>query len=66
MDSTAAEAAIAGVDSRRIGAIIRADGTRQVTYGGSPVYRYAHDQMPGEASGNGRRDFGSEWNVLRP
>ncbi len=45
----------AGV-SGRLGTITRADGTRQVTYNGWPLYYWAKDMKPDEATGQGVGD----------
>lgn len=40
----------------------RADGTRQLTYRGQPVYYYRYDHKPGDAQGDG---MGGLWHALR-
>ncbi|GAA4666112.1 SCO0930 family lipoprotein [Streptomyces chumphonensis] len=55
-----AEAA-AGMDAELLGSVDRADGTRQLTLGGWPVYRYVKDARPGDVSGHG---VGGTWNAL--
>ncbi|MET9323389.1 SCO0930 family lipoprotein [Streptomyces sp. NPDC003038] len=51
----------AGVDSGLLGSVERADGTRQLTLAGWPVYRYAKDAKAGDALGEG---VGGTWRVL--
>lgn len=46
----------------KIGMITRADGTRQVTINGYPIYYYAEDMAPGQAKGNGE---GGAWHVIK-
>jgi predicted lipoprotein with Yx(FWY)xxD motif len=41
----------------------RPDGTTQVTYKGTPLYTFAHDQHPGETTGQGFKDVGT-WTVI--
>jgi predicted lipoprotein with Yx(FWY)xxD motif len=45
-----------------VGEITRADGTRQVTINGFPIYRYADDTAPGQAAGNGVE---GAWHVIK-
>jgi predicted lipoprotein with Yx(FWY)xxD motif len=45
-----------------LGTITRADGTKQVTINGYPIYRYADDTKPGQATGNGAE---GEWHVIK-
>ena len=47
-----------------LGAVTRADGTRQLTYGGHPMYYFVGDEGPGVANGHGRREFDSRWLVV--
>ena len=46
-----------------LGTITRDDGTFQVTYQGMPLYYWAADQQPGDATGQGVNDV---WFVLPP
>ncbi|MGI8549500.1 MAG: COG4315 family predicted lipoprotein [Dehalococcoidia bacterium] len=43
--------------------ITRADGARQVTYNGAPLYTYSGDTAPGQAAGDG---IGGIWHVAKP
>jgi predicted lipoprotein with Yx(FWY)xxD motif len=43
--------------------ITRADGGRQVTYNGLPLYTYAQDIQPGDTNGEG---VGGVWHVVHP
>jgi predicted lipoprotein with Yx(FWY)xxD motif len=45
-----------------IGSITRSGGVHQVTINGYPVYTYAGDKGPGQATGNGEA---GEWHVIR-
>src|SRR4051794_30889493 len=64
LTTTGAAHAGGGGPARRLGTIARADGRRQVTYGGRPLYRYAGDAGPGATTGQGLDQFGAEWYVL--
>ncbi|MBW1603611.1 hypothetical protein JJV70_16165 [Streptomyces sp. JJ66] len=55
--------AASGMDAALVGSVERADGSKQLTLGGWPVYRYAKDTKPGDASGHG---VGGTWNALAP
>ena len=54
-----------GAGAFRLGTVERADGSRQVTYAGHPLYSYAGDKRPGEASGQGATAFGGTWTALK-
>ena len=53
----------AGLDATKVGTTTRDDGTRQVTYNGHPLYRYAPDQAPGDTEGHG---VGGVWFAVTP
>lgn len=53
-------------DRSMLGTTKRKDGSVQVTYNGWPLYTYAGDQSPGEATGNDISQFGAEWYALQP
>lgn len=50
-----------GVTADRLGATVRADGSKQVTYNGWPLYLYANDEKPGDTVGQARGDV---WYLL--
>lgn len=52
-----------GVDVSKIGSTINADGTRQVTYGGKPLYFFSGDSSPGQVKGNVTDTWG-KWSVV--
>ncbi|MFB9238034.1 hypothetical protein ACFFWC_21170 [Plantactinospora siamensis] len=52
-----------GVSDDKIGTVDRPDGTRQITIGGWPVYRYIGDKKPGQWKGQG---VGNTWWVITP
>jgi predicted lipoprotein with Yx(FWY)xxD motif len=55
-----------GAKASLLGTIRRANGTRQVTYAGHPLYRYLPDTRPGQTTGQDSHDFGAGWYVLSP
>jgi predicted lipoprotein with Yx(FWY)xxD motif len=58
--------AAAGVQKGLLGTIRRADGSRQVTYAGRPLYYYVGDRKPGQVLCQNVREFGGLWLVVRP
>ena len=54
----------AGVKHSLVGQTTRADGTRQLTYAGHPLYRYTGDTAAGNTNGQGSTAFGARWDVL--
>ncbi|GEC02803.1 lipoprotein [Streptomyces spinoverrucosus] len=58
-DATAGE----GIDESMLGEVTRPDGTKQLTVGGWPAYRYAKDVNPGDTKGQG---VGGTWYALAP
>jgi predicted lipoprotein with Yx(FWY)xxD motif len=62
--STAKPRAAQGVHASLLGVIKRADGKRQVTYGGHPLYRFVGDKRAGQTTGEGLTDFGAAWDAV--
>ncbi|MEU6003666.1 hypothetical protein [Streptomyces sp. NPDC047197] len=52
-----------GVNASDVGVVRRDDGTRQVTVGGWPVYRFSKDLKPGDTNGQG---VGGTWFGVQP
>jgi predicted lipoprotein with Yx(FWY)xxD motif len=46
------------------GVIPRADGTRQLTYDGAPVYTFVEDKKPGDMNGQGVVASGGYWWII--
>ena len=59
-------AAIKGAKASLLGSIRRADGSRQVSYAGHPLYFFSGDTGRGQTNGEGLKDFGAGWYVLTP
>ena len=55
-----------GTAASKLGTSPRSDGKPQVTYNGHPLYRFAKDENPGDANGEGLNAFGGNWYVLSP
>jgi predicted lipoprotein with Yx(FWY)xxD motif len=60
---TTAVVAGTGVDAALLGTTGDA-GDLYATYGGFPVYTFAHDTTAGQANGQGLQSFGGTWHVL--
>jgi predicted lipoprotein with Yx(FWY)xxD motif len=56
-----APTASAAVHASGVGTTVRADGVKQVTYDGHPLYYYAGDDGPGTTTGQGSNGFGAKW-----
>lgn len=54
-----------GVKASLLGTIKLANGKRQVTYAGHPLYTYAADTGPGQTAYVGVAMFGGKWDALR-
>ena len=62
--ATAADSvSLNGVDKSLVGEITRADGTKQLTLNGWPLYTYACDSKPGDINGQG---VGGTWYAVTP
>jgi predicted lipoprotein with Yx(FWY)xxD motif len=55
-----------GIEKSLLGTIRRADGRRQVTYAGRPLYYYVGDRRPGQILCQDVFEFGGDWLVVRP
>jgi predicted lipoprotein with Yx(FWY)xxD motif len=53
-----------GARSSLLSTTHRSDGTTQVTYNGWPLYTWAEDMAPGQATGEGLDNLGGLWFVL--
>jgi predicted lipoprotein with Yx(FWY)xxD motif len=53
-----------GIQASQINTIAGPNGSRQVTYGGHPLYYYVGDRQPGNTLGQGLNQFGAPWYVL--
>lgn len=58
--------AMSGAKQSLLGVIRRADGRRQVTYAGHPVYGFVLDTKRGQTRGEGSQEFGGGWDALSP
>jgi predicted lipoprotein with Yx(FWY)xxD motif len=56
-------AAPEGSDPKGFGSFIRADGKKQSTYKGWPLYYFMGDKQPGDTNGQGIKDV---WYVVAP
>lgn len=56
----------AGLEGAKIATITRAEGTRQVTFDGHPLYRYAADAGAGSTNGDGVKDKYGSWHIATP
>jgi predicted lipoprotein with Yx(FWY)xxD motif len=63
--TTGAPQPAAGVRADLLGTVARADGSTQVTYGGHPLYFYAHED-PGQVLCHDVDEYGGTWLVVTP
>lgn len=59
-------AAANGARRALLGTTRRADGRRQVTYAGRPLYFYVGDRRPGQIGCQDANEYGGLWLVVRP
>jgi predicted lipoprotein with Yx(FWY)xxD motif len=55
-----------GLTASKLATAVRADGARQVTYGGHPLYRFVKDHRAGDVTGQGVTAFGAAWFAVSP
>jgi predicted lipoprotein with Yx(FWY)xxD motif len=51
--------------SADLGTTTRKDGTKQVTYKGHPLYFYDDDKDSGDTEGQGSKEYGAGWYVMK-
>jgi predicted lipoprotein with Yx(FWY)xxD motif len=66
LTSKGAATASSGADTSMLGTITRADGSKQVTYAGHPLYLFSGDKQAGDTNGEGSDGFGAKWYALDP
>ena len=63
--TSAAHFTVAGGAAKSlVGETTRADGQRQLTYAGHPLYTFTGDGSPGSTNGQGAQAVGAPWDVL--
>ncbi|PRY37328.1 hypothetical protein [Umezawaea tangerina] len=60
---TSSHTMVSGVDPTIVGEVVRADGTKQATLAGWPLYRFTGDKAPSRTNGQGK---GGTWWVVTP
>jgi predicted lipoprotein with Yx(FWY)xxD motif len=66
LTTTGTPKASGAVKASLVGTTKRADGSREVTYAGHPLYTFAGDTQAGQTSGEGSNGFGAPWWVVTP
>jgi predicted lipoprotein with Yx(FWY)xxD motif len=66
LTTTGTPKASGGVTASLLGTTMRADGTREVTYAGHPLYTFAGDTQAGQTAGEGSNGFGALWWIVTP
>ena len=62
----AAPTATGGATASMLATITRSDGSKQVVYGGHPLYYFKEDTAAGDTHGQGSDNFGAKWWLLAP
>jgi len=65
-DASRMPAAGSGVTASSLGTITSANGPKQVTYNGHPLYYFLQDKAAGDTNGQGSDNFGAKWWLLTP
>jgi predicted lipoprotein with Yx(FWY)xxD motif len=66
LTTTGTPKASGAVKASLLGTTKRADGSREVTYAGHPLYTFAGDTRAGQTTGEGSNGFGAPWWVVSP
>ena len=54
------------IESSELKTIARADGIKQLTYDGQPLYLFSHDKNGAAPKGQGIQHFGGTWHLVTP
>ncbi len=55
-----------GIDKSDLATIARADGTKQLTFDGRPLYLFSRDKNGAAPIGQGIQHFGGTWHLVSP
>jgi predicted lipoprotein with Yx(FWY)xxD motif len=55
-----------GLEASLLKRMTRADGAKQLTYDGHPLYTFSGDSKAGDIAGQGSDAFGAHWYVVSP
>jgi predicted lipoprotein with Yx(FWY)xxD motif len=66
LTTTGKPTASGGATAADLGTVTRANGIKQVTYKGHPLYYFAGDSGAGQTNGQGSDAFGAKWWLVAP
>jgi predicted lipoprotein with Yx(FWY)xxD motif len=66
LTTTGTPKASGSIKASLLGTTKRADGSREVTYAGHPLYTFVGDKTAGQTAGEGSNAFGAAWWVVTP
>ena len=66
LTTTGSPTAAGTAKAAMLSTITRADGSKQVSYSGHPLYYFAGDAAAGDLKGQGVNGFGAKWWVVSP
>jgi len=66
LKTTGPPKAAGGAKAGKLATMSRPDGSKQVTYGGHPLYSFTGDTAAGDTNGQGSTAFGAKWWLVTP
>lgn len=66
LKTTGPPKAAGGAKAGKLATTSRPDGSKQVTYGGHPLYTFTGDTTAGDTNGEGSSAFGAKWWLVTP
>ncbi len=66
LKTTGPPKAAGGAKAGKLATTSRPDGSKQVTYGGHPLYTFTGDTAAGDTNGEGSSAFGAKWWLVTP